>query len=108
MTAFASVHSHPLGCIIPLHFCELLSQPKRLGIPLPLGCISLSSAGSLAFGRSYPVAGGRLFPCRQYVKDRAGAVFPRRGYSLRWEQTAYHAMRVACSTLRRGKDYAPA
>nr|DAJ82823.1 MAG TPA: hypothetical protein [Caudoviricetes sp.] len=68
MSAIAKGTAHPLGCIIPLHF--LGSQPRRLGIPLPLGCISPSSAGSLAFGYSYPVAGGRLFPLSS-VRQRA-------------------------------------
>nr|DAN21190.1 MAG TPA_asm: hypothetical protein [Bacteriophage sp.] len=75
-----------------MHF--LGSQPRRLGIPLPLGCISPSSAGSLAFGRSYPVAGGRLFPSSVRQRSR-GDDCPRRGRPLRWEQTAYHVARVA-------------
>nr|DAF59144.1 MAG TPA: hypothetical protein [Siphoviridae sp. ctmwf23] len=67
-------------------------------IPLPLGCISLSSACSLAFGYSYPVACGRLFALSSVRQRARGAGRSRRGYPLRWEATAYHVVpwRVPC------------
>nr|DAQ95114.1 MAG TPA: hypothetical protein [Caudoviricetes sp.] len=49
---------------------------SHLGIPLPLGCISLSSARSLAFGYSYPVAGGRLFSWSSVRQRARGCLLP--------------------------------
>lgn len=88
----------PIRVYHPLALLRVTQPAGAIGRTSLVGGVSLSSAGCLHLGVAIPLQAVAFCFCRQYVKDRAGAGRPRRGYSLRWEQAAYHAIlwRVPC------------